>query len=80
MGILKALEMQLYRLWFFGSKRLEDRQESECQIRLNLLVELVNELYDSNLSDVISVKEWLEAKAEALRTSRGRVLSEPRGS
>ncbi len=36
----------------------------EHQIRLNLLRELLAELYDRNLTDVISVKEWLEAKAD----------------
>ena len=41
--------------------------ELERQIRLNLLLELVDELYASNLSDVISVKEWLEAKTDLLR-------------
>jgi hypothetical protein len=39
----------------------------ERQIRLNLLLELVDGLYASNLSDVISVKEWLEAKVVLLR-------------
>jgi hypothetical protein len=39
----------------------------EHQIRLNLLLELLAELYDRNLTDVISVKEWLEAKADMLR-------------
>ena len=39
----------------------------ERQIRLNLLLELLAELYDRNLTDVISVKEWLEAKADMLR-------------
>jgi hypothetical protein len=38
----------------------------ERQIRLNLLLELLAELYDRNLTDVISVKEWLEAKADML--------------
>ncbi|MFZ0770808.1 MAG: hypothetical protein WCA49_17950 [Candidatus Sulfotelmatobacter sp.] len=40
----------------------------EHQIRLNVLLELAAELYDANLRDVISVKEWLEAKADMLRT------------
>jgi hypothetical protein len=39
----------------------------EHQIRRNLLLELIAELYQRKLSDAISVKEWLEAKlAEAV--------------
>lgn len=40
----------------------------EREIRRNLLLELAAELYSRNLSDVISVKEWLEAKADMLKT------------
>ena len=39
----------------------------ERQIRLNLLLELLAELYNRNLTDVISVKEWLEVKADVLK-------------
>jgi hypothetical protein len=45
----------------------KDIDRLERQIRLNLLLEFVAELYDRNLTDVISVKEWLEAKADMLR-------------
>ncbi|MGA8507305.1 MAG: hypothetical protein WB762_17005 [Candidatus Sulfotelmatobacter sp.] len=34
----------------------------ERQIRQNVLLGLIAELYDRKLSDAISVKEWLEAK------------------
>jgi hypothetical protein len=34
------------------------------QIRRNVLLELIAELYERKLSDTISVKEWIEAKLE----------------
>jgi hypothetical protein len=49
----------------------------ERQIRLKLLLELVAELYDSNLTDVIAVKEWLEVKADMLRTGRAELPQAP---
>ena len=36
----------------------------ELQIRRNVLLGLIAELYQQNLSDVISVKEWLENKLD----------------
>jgi hypothetical protein len=36
----------------------------ERQIRRNVLLELIAELYQQNLSDAISVKEWLQAKLD----------------
>jgi hypothetical protein len=53
-----------------------DMDRLERQIRINVLLELVAELYDANLSDVISVKEWLEAKAEMLRTGHLTLVQE----
>lgn len=34
----------------------------ERQIRRNMLLGLIAELYEKNLSDAISVREWLESK------------------
>ena len=34
------------------------------QIRRNVLLELIAELYERKLSDTISVKEWLESKLD----------------
>lgn len=34
----------------------------ERQIRRNVLLALIAEVYEQNLSDAISVREWLEAK------------------
>jgi hypothetical protein len=36
----------------------------EREIRRNVLVRLIAELYDMNLSDVIAVKEWLQSKLD----------------
>ena len=36
----------------------------EQQIRRNVLLGLIAELYGKNLSDVIAVKEWLQAKLD----------------
>lgn len=36
----------------------------EIQIRRNVLLGLINELYAKNLSDVIAMKEWLQNKLD----------------
>jgi hypothetical protein len=40
----------------------ENLSELERAIRRNVLLGLIAEMYERRLSDVISVKEWLEAK------------------
>jgi hypothetical protein len=36
----------------------------EREIRRNVLLRLIAELYTTNLSDVIAVKEWLQSKLD----------------
>ena len=38
----------------------------ECRIRWNVLLGLIAELYEKNLGDAISVKEWLESKLDGV--------------
>jgi hypothetical protein len=42
----------------------------ERQIRRNVLLELIAELYEHNLCDLIGVKEWLESKLRELTENR----------
>jgi hypothetical protein len=42
----------------------KDMDAPEREIRRNVLLRLIAELYDMNLSDVIAVKEWLQSKLD----------------
>ena len=46
----------------YGHSGADTLDALERQIRRNVLLGLMAELYQRNLSDVISVREWLETK------------------